>query len=138
MGISTSAQIAFGVDYQNELPKVLNDIMYDEDYEELYDSEEVFLKLVGYDVDNMEWKEKHEKYKEIPIEIIYHCSEEYPMCILAIKGTRKTAYRGEPKKLDIRKFLVISQKENEALAFCEKYGIEDWNPEWLLFSYWSI
>ena len=71
-----------------------------------------------------------------PVEVIWHCSGEYPMYFLALRGTERKAFRGTPVAVGIPR--QPTKKELKAMAeFCEKHGIEWQNPQWHIFSMWS-
>lgn len=75
-----------------------------------------------------------------PLEIHLHCSYDYPMFILAIKGTHLSASRGSPQKVNFARLnsLVTEDKLAEARKFCEEYGLpEFYGADWLLFSMWG-
>lgn len=71
-----------------------------------------------------------------PVELVTHCSGEYPLFILAAAGTLVTAYRGTPKKIEA---LNIPHSARWALEeFVKEHGIEvEGEPCWLLSSYWG-
>lgn len=89
------------------------------------------------------WRKKLDKSYEdqrkvdndCPIELITHCSGEYPMDIVAVKGTTTKAWGGEPK--EISGFEVDPKKLEAAAEFCRQHGIPFENPKWLLASYWG-
>lgn len=75
-----------------------------------------------------------------PVEIVMHCSYDYPMYILALKGTHLFASRGTPKKVNFERLnsLVTEEKLAEARKFCAEYGLpEFYGADWLLFSMWG-
>lgn len=69
-----------------------------------------------------------------PVELIRHCSGDYPMYFLAVKGHTYSASRGYPVEVED---LNVDPKALEAFkAFCAKYGIEYTEPKWYLASLW--
>jgi len=137
MGQSTDALMAFGFDLGEEMPESFT---YDED--DGFEADEFLLR--DYDVTIPEWtpgigqdywRKKDELIAGLPVEIITHCSGEYPMYFLAVRGTEHQARRGYPEKAPQR---AIEQSEIDALrAFCEKHGIEWQEPSWHIFSMWN-
>lgn len=73
----------------------------------------------------------------MPVEIVTHCSYDYPMYILAAVGTETTASRGYAQNIDdslkgheeaIQKLLEFIKEENVEL---------EGEPSWLLYSMWG-
>lgn len=74
--------------------------------------------------------------KTLPVEIVYHCSGDYEMYGVAIKGTPITANRGYPQ--EITALPPATAEQGDTLEdFCTKAGID--MPEtgigWWLVSY---
>ena len=70
----------------------------------------------------------------IPIEIVDHCSCDYPLYIIGIKGYVHTAHRGYPETISTLE--VLSEDLEKAQVFCEAYKIPFQNPQWFLASMW--
>lgn len=70
-----------------------------------------------------------------PVELVTHCSAEYPMYFLAVRGTVTTAKRGYPEAV----FTYVPEQEriDAARAFCIEMGIELQEPQWHIFSMWG-
>lgn len=85
------------------------------------------------------WGKKNALEKICPVEVISHCSGDYPMYVLAARSSGTSASRGYPESLDLLDLIHKSQGFYDALqGFCKKYGIEIKTPAaWLLFSDWS-
>jgi hypothetical protein len=81
------------------------------------------------------YEEQHKVEKECPIELITHCSGEYPMYIVALRGHTTKAWRGSPEVIE--SLNVDERLLSEAKIFCNKYGIPFDDPKWLLASYWG-
>jgi hypothetical protein len=131
MGVSTDADIAFGIDLNEDM---YNMPWYDEEkYEEEMDIEDLFYG----------WCEKEFGKDNAPFELIIHCSYECPMYILAMKGTNQSASRGCAQEFNPNELIEQSSgdKAQEYKMAIEKYNIkgEDdvTNPSWLLFSLWG-
>ena len=153
MGIDSNAYLHYGV----QLPSEEDGATYpwdahDCDFEVWYAIEVLGLTEpnVPFDLDNPEykkiWCEYLDKRREAikqncPFELVYHCSSDYIMSILAIKETCHDAWRGQPVKVDMNKWSNVETIEwNRLLAeLCEKYNIpvDETNkqPEWWLCSY---
>lgn len=82
------------------------------------------------------WSEKRNFLKSADIEIVIHCSGNYPMYAIAIKKSVYSASRGYPENLgpDIQSNLDWVDKLRDA---CEKLKIEWQEPHWELASLWN-
>ena len=75
---------------------------------------------------------------KLPVELVYHCSDNCPMLILAIPGTIIRAYRGDAIEIDKINSLDYDPDDRTALLdFCDKFGIKHGEPAWFLTSYWG-
>jgi hypothetical protein len=150
MGQSTDAKIAFGVDFGEdaEFPW--------ERYEEVQwwrDLNEFVNPVPEPDWSSDRTKPQADRQEKItayfdaqrawdlanpcPVEVVSHCSGDYPMWILAVPGTHTSANRGYPAKLDPNDF-ARNPNTTAFHEFCEKHGIElSEEPAWLLFSNWN-
>lgn len=137
MGQSTDALMAFGFDLGEELPEI-----FATDAEDGFDADEFLLR--DYDAGVPDWTpdrptdywcKKYEALAKLPVDIITHCSGEYPMYFLAVRGTNRRAYRGAPI---VAEQYQIGEDQIAALrAFCDKHGIEWQEPRWHIFSMWN-
>lgn len=74
---------------------------------------------------------------DAPVEVVRHCSYDYPMYILAVRGTKKRASRGYLQEIDPASFVIDGEKIAAAKAFAEARGIEWKDPKWFLCSLWG-
>lgn len=82
------------------------------------------------------WAAKRELVKSAGVELVSHCSGDYPMYILAVKSSVITAHRGYPKRLP--NDMVADPEWRKVLeGFCEKTGIPMQEPGYILCSNWS-
>jgi hypothetical protein len=135
MGVSTNAILAFGINLGEDLPEA----MRIDDDDDCFDYDEWLQKRFG-----MEWTEDRpkdfwEKFNEardaFPVDLISHCSGDYPEYFLAVRGTDTTARRGCPEVIEA--LPAIESADIDALkAFCDEIGIEWEEPKWHLFSIW--
>lgn len=72
--------------------------------------------------------------EQLPVEVVYHCSDESPMYFLAVKGHVHKASRGYPEEIET--LVVDDEAVAKAIEFCDKYGIV-FMPKWYLASLWS-
>lgn len=150
MGVSTDAILCYGIAFEedHEFPWISPDndaeIWYYEVIKEyvplhrLYDDNGTYLEDTPQEVQQAEW-DHYREFKEqnpMPFEVVRHCSNEYPMYILAVPGTVKKASRGYPK--EIGALHVDGEAFKNFAAFLKVHGIvTDFNPQWLLASYWG-
>lgn len=143
MGQSTNAIMAFGFDLGEELPDSFEANAEDDGEDDGgFESDDFLLR--DYDAGIPEWqpglspdywKDKRDALAKIPVDLIQHCSGDYPMYFLAVRGTQRTATRGNPTQASQ---YLIGQDEIDALrAFCDKHGIEWQEPKWYIFSMWN-
>jgi hypothetical protein len=133
MGQSTNAILAFGFDLGEfeDLPQSLQ-IAMEEDGDFEWDK---FL-YEDYGIEPIDDYVKQEAaLKQVPIEVIYHCSNSYPMYFLSVRGTKQTALRGYPKA--VTKMLTVPDAHQALRDFCTKHSITYQEPAWHIFSYWS-
>lgn len=109
MGTSTNAYIAYGIDLDEDVD------FLDEKYGD-------------------DWKWSLDDGR---VEVITHCSGEYPLYIVAVPGSVKSAYRGSPTRINPDVEFNISDYDVERfLEWCNENGVEA-KPQWFLFSYWG-
>jgi hypothetical protein len=141
MKTSTDAIIAYGFDLGEDRPEFL------EGYEDFEDFIVAHTEIIEPQQPShispeagSHWRAYREARRQavesFPVELIIHCSNDYRMYFLAVRGTAIRAKRGTPIKLGV----TFAPTKNEIRAmqeFCEKYGIEWQMPGWHLFSYWG-
>ena|SRR6218665_1878172 len=136
MGVSTDGILVFGIPLEEEdcAPAFLEE--YDGDFDSFLDSKN---GLPQWGEPGHDWNKTHEWRKNFPIDLTRHCSHEYTMYILSVRGTEKTASRGYVEEIDPRSMIdSITQKDIDILkAFCDEYGIEWAEPKWYLCSMWG-
>ncbi len=135
MGQSTDALLAFGVCLAQEGGEL--DFLAHASCDDLDDMIRAEAGISDGEYGEV-WKAAKAAY---PVDLIQHCSGDYPMWILAVRGTNLLARRGYPEDFDPAK-LTVTQDQIEALkAFVEKHAIEladgEFKPSWLLFSNWN-
>lgn len=80
---------------------------------------------------------RREAENNAPVELVYHCSGDYPMYIVAVKGTTVKAWRGEPQEITTETFEIDVKHLFAAQRFCEEHEIPFEDPTWILCSYYS-
>jgi len=82
------------------------------------------------------WLKAREEMKKVDVELITHCYWDYPMYILAVRASNKTASRGSPESIPDDYLTVPPQWVEAIIEACKKLGIEYESPGWILCSYW--
>ena len=158
MGVSTDAIIAYGIAIPEDATLPWSDYEDEEDW--WCDTQGFRPTIESPFTEEGEWKEgdlgelekqSEARYKErqdwlaahpMPVEVVHHCSGEYPMFVLAMPGSVQTAWRGSPVHLDTMPPKPTEETDRffeVVLDFCKGFGIDTGNeiPGWLLFSYWG-
>lgn len=83
-------------------------------------------------------KQKWDEDNPVPFEVVRHCSDDYPMTILAVPGSVATNSRGYP--LAIEALEVDGDMEQKFLHFIsesELFPEDQPDPQWWLSSWWG-
>lgn len=132
MGVSTDGILVFGIDLGEEELEFLHD--FENDFDEFLHS---LSGLPDYGEPGHDYVKDRDFVNSYPVDLVWHCSYQYPMYILAIRGTETTAARGYPQKIDPSSLVVANEKIEFLKKFCETYGIEWQEPKWYLCSMWG-
>jgi hypothetical protein len=133
MGVSTDGILVFGIQLpEEETPEFLKE--FDNDFETFIDS---LNGLPQWGEEGHDIRKTHAFRDNFPVDLVQHCSYEYPMYILAVRGTEITARRGYPNEIDPLTLYVDSDKVETLRKFCEEYNIEWEEPKWYLCSMWG-
>lgn len=136
MSQSTDGIIAFGFDAGEESPV---EHLLGEEFDDLDDllASEAGISPWDHNSGKDYWKKKEAALAETPVELIHHCSGDYPMYILAVRGTHMNASRGYPQVIAPDFFAVPQEKIEAAKKWCEDHQVEWQEPSWLLASMWN-
>lgn len=143
MGVSTDAILAFGFDLglEDEKPAFLQIEGDDapEDFDDFIGREAGIVYPHGSGYPSPEYTAysvaKKAALDACPVELIAHCSHEYPMYFLAVRGTETKAWRGSPQKVET---LAIDDAKVQAMReWCVAHGVEWQEPAWHIFSMWG-
>jgi len=139
MGVSTDGQLCFGIAFEEEFM-----FPWTRDDDDEYEFEDWWREQRGWtqqwsDGDETFFARRREFDKEhpAPVECVLHCSFDYPMYILALPGTSKSASRGYPTAIEVE---LTPLDDAAILKFCADSGIEmndDQRGAWLLSSLWG-
>jgi hypothetical protein len=160
MGISSDGQICFGIAFEEEYEFPWQNEKWD-GYEEewwlygvcgykppfeIYDESGEYIdgkeptkeKKDAYYSHYRDFEEKH----PMPVEIVRHCSYDYSMYIVAVKGTYIENSRGYPVKFDPQNLSITDEQKKVVVDFCEKYcqpvdeytDAPEFEPYWYLTS----
>lgn len=140
MTTSTNAIFAFGFDLGEELPESLQIAMEQKGFdgwdEFLIDDSDMLRVMRSQCADYPEYYERlNDQINKLGVEIIEHCSREYKMYFLAVRGTKQVAHRGHPQV--IKQEPLCTWKLEAFKAFCERHDIEWQEPAWHIFSMWN-
>lgn len=161
MGVSTDGMLFYGVLLPDgyEAPWLPDD-RREVDWEEWW-AKKQGLGDIGFDAEKREWSpeeealyrkwadQKRELVKTMPIEIHTHCSDGYPMYLIAAKGTYRWNSRGYGTH--IPNLTVPPDGVRSVAEFCRDHlgvEIEVYDPDkhkgdhdfklgWWLVSYWG-
>lgn len=152
MGVSTDGQLTYGIAFEEETEFPWGEQEIEEWWIEtvhgfkpsrqIYDADGQYIggKRPPDDVMNAHFAERQdfEKAHPLPVELVTHCSYDYPMYILAPPGAHHSAHRGYPKEIDPTVLSVSADQHEALLKFCRDHGIEiPGQPKWYLSSLWG-
>ena len=157
MGQSTDAQICYGVSLDEDFEAPWYKEKYDYDIELWWiykikgyiDPVQIYNEAGNYINELPPSKEDEDKFYEsrkrflkdnpVPIDAVYHCSNEYQMWILAIPGTVISANRGCPTEFHPLQLAFTIKDYKKLMDFCKLIGVEatDENTGWWLSSWWG-
>lgn len=90
--------------------------------------------MKAYFAERQAFKDAH----PLPVDVVLHCSYDYPMYIIAVTGTEHSARRGYPKAIDPAALVVTGEQIEAMKKFCGEHGIEiPGEPQWYLSSMWG-
>jgi hypothetical protein len=136
MGISNDSLIAYGIDLGEEAPAFLED--FDGDLDEFI-SEAAGLKrpdhqeYSGADWSTF-WAKQREFESKFPVELVTYCSYDYPMYILALRGTVIRASRGDPVEFtpDALEHQIPQKRQDQYRKFLTDHGYDPDEAKWFL------
>lgn len=125
MGVSTNAYLIFGFPVGDEDQKP-----------DWLDEDEEFDDYVCRNLSvNASWEERSSVINACPAQLEYHCSGDYPMYVLAVRGFGYSAWRGD--LTEVTSLDVDPEKIAAFKAWCEENEIPYEEPKWFLCSYYS-
>lgn len=127
MGQSTDACIAYGFKLEAEGEDELHGLLgFDDEQLELIENGELDVNA---------WFE--ERFPGLSLE--RHCSSDWPMYIVAVDGTTRSASRGEPVELYPRDMVdgVTVTMDRKLTACASALDLDEPMIGWLLYSYWG-
>lgn len=129
MGTSTDAILVFGIECGEEEPP---EFMREFDDFDSYLESISGLPLWGEEGHSFD---AHKAFREtVPADMTLHCSYDFTMYILAVRGTETCASRGYP--MEITSLEVPTDKVEAFKAWATERGIVG-EPKWLLCSMWG-
>jgi len=147
MGVSTDAILCWGINLGEDLP--WEEKAVELGYESGSDDEFLAFMFCGVEKPKEEWveggenenysaywKAKREALEEYGVELVGHCSYDYPMYILAMAASVTRASRGCPAT--ITNLEEQPGWEERLTDACEKLGLPlDSERKWILCSMWG-
>ena len=133
MGVSTDGILVLGIDLGEDLPEFMGD-----DFDTWLEEQSGINPPNHNDYDNdwpKYWDAMREYKQDFPVDVVRHCSGDYPMYILAVNGTEHKASRGDPVIIDPVNLSFNTIEVEKFIDFCDEHGI-DGTPQWLLCSMW--
>lgn len=163
MGVTTNGIICFGISYPEDYEFVWDKKPYDEiddwwlreiqGYKnpfEIYNEKGGWLNGVTASESRKDEyynvKREFEKTMEpLPVELVIHCSFDYAMYMVSVKGSVIEAYRGSPKVFNPKTMEIPTNDVLNLIEFCDKYckPIGEYDepvklePHWYLCSLWG-
>jgi hypothetical protein len=129
MGMSSDGILVFGIALdEDEQPKFMRDWMEDNDY---FDFEEFLWTHLG--MQDAEYEDRRKAVDSSPVDLVVHCSYDYPMYVLAVRGTDINASRGYPYIFSSGFPAITGEQITAFKKWAEEQGIEG-EPSWILCS----
>lgn len=132
MGVSNDALIAYGLDLGEDIPEALQAMFDQYDIGGTY-FDDLVDAILNID-QNLSYSEKKAARNKFPVDLLQHCSYDYPMYFLAIRGTDMRAYRGSPKAIPIDHFKLSNEQIIAFNRFCVDIGVDPAEADWQIFS----
>lgn len=130
MGVSTDGILVYGIAFEEEeVPDFLEP--FDGDFDDYLGS---ISGLPQYGEPGHSFDD-HRKFRDAcPVDVVTHCSYDYPMYIIAVRGTELRNKRGYVA--EVESLAVDEEKFAAFKAWCADRSIEG-EPKWLLCSMWG-
>ena len=154
MGTSSDGVLCFGIDFGEDYEFPWDNYKGDDSDEEgdiddwwmiqsgyipsveIYNKEGELIEGVTTETEDEYWghRRKFQEQNPLPVDLALYCSYDYPMYILAVKGTQSSACRGEV--VEIENLDVDHDSKKTLEDFCDKYLDLDADkiPKWYLCS----
>jgi hypothetical protein len=134
MGISSDGLLIYGFDLGIEDEQPFSELLADNEEFDDFIANEAGIEGWTENAKDDYWKRYREAVEACPVELHIHCSYDYPMYVLGVRGANFTAYRGDPTIIEKDAFNISEDKIKAAKEWCEKYKIEWQEPKWVLCS----
>lgn len=138
MGQSTDGQLAYGFIFEDGYEFPWDTEPFDGDEKEWWRTVQGFDAAKGYPAEGwLDYQKEFDAAHPCPVKVVNYCSGEYPMYMLAIPSSVRSARRGYPERIE--SLPDISEAEQDAFeAFISKYNLKpEGESGWFLSSYWG-
>lgn len=155
MGVSTDAILCYGIafeegtvfpwqpeDSEGDIMDWWRNLLGFRHSFEMFDDQGNYIDGVEPSMDEIKAYYDEERafdleHPTLPVQVVMHCSYNFPMYILAVPSSVYEAARGHPEAIDLEKLFVTPDQEGRLVAFCNAHGIEVSQPRWWLASMWG-
>lgn len=127
MGISSDGILVYGIPYdEDETPAFLEE--FEGDFDGYLDS---ISGLPDYGQPGHDFAAQRAFREACPVDVVTHCSYDYPMYIIAVRGTESRNSRGYVT--EIASLDVSRERLSAFTEWCAERGITG-SPKWCLVS----
>lgn len=131
MGVSNDAIIAYGLDLNEEIPEGLQALFDAYDVRAAYFDD--YIDAVSGTIGES-YAVRSAAREKFPVDLLTHCSYDYPMYFLAIRGSNKRASRGYPERIRVDDFKITNEQMVAFNRFCVDIGVDPAQADWHIFS----
>lgn len=136
MGVSTDALLFYGFQIPGGAEDGEDPFWGDAD-----DPEDFIAARAGFETPEV-WSVRHSERQQqiltrIGVEVVQHCSVDYPMYAIGVTASLRTARRGYPIELVSDDLEVRPEWKKLLVDFAKLVGIKAQTPKWILASNWG-
>lgn len=133
MGNSADAYLVFGLNFGEEIPESLEN-----DYDSYNDFIEDAILVDEGLTDSDPYEVKEEAYKKAPVTLVTHVSYDYPEYVIAVPGTQRMAWWGNPLTVTSDMLSVAKEKVDAYKKWLQDHDIDlPCEPHWMIVTRWG-